>query len=139
MRVNGVETVDIGAYTFLAANAKGTQLLLRSESTGEAVLYDTESQVPTPLSQSSGMHPEGGLVVAADLSAAYFIAGSGLYRYDINRGQKLEYLMSVSEASSGATPAGYELTVSPDGRYVYFHGAVGGLPGDGTSRKDRVR
>jgi hypothetical protein len=129
MRVNGAETVDIGAYTFLAANAQGTSLLLESEAAAhEVVLYDSESGVLTPLPGSglAGSMP----VVAADLSAAYYIAGSGLYRYDIP-GQKLEFLMSVSEASSGATPAGYELTVSPDGRYVYFHGAVGGLPGDG--------
>ena len=56
----------------------------------------------TPLPQSSGMHREGGLVVAADLSAAYYIAGSGLYRYDIS-GQKLEFLMSVSQANGSQT------------------------------------
>ncbi|MFZ1925315.1 MAG: hypothetical protein WAU42_04130, partial [Solirubrobacteraceae bacterium] len=134
MRVNGAETVDIGAYTFLAANAKGTQLLLRSDSTGEAVLYDTESQVPTPLPQSSGMHPEGGLVVSSDLSAAYYLAGSGLYRYDIS-GQKLEFLMSVSQADGSQ----YQLAVSANGRYVYFRGAVGGLPGDGIFEEEAHR
>ncbi len=42
MRVNGTETVDIGPYTFVAADAEGTSLLLRSGN-GELVGYNTVS------------------------------------------------------------------------------------------------
>ncbi len=52
MRVNGTETVDIGAYTFMGANAQGTRLLLVKEGTSELLAYDTETGVLTP--QSSG-------------------------------------------------------------------------------------
>jgi hypothetical protein len=129
MRVNGSETVTIGAYAFLAANAEGTQLLLRSDSTGEAVLYDTESQVPTPLPQSSGMRPTDGLVVSSDLTDAYYGENGLLHRYDIQAG--------VNEALFQASSSGghFELSVTPDGRFVYFKGAVAGLPGNGTYKE----
>jgi hypothetical protein len=42
MRVNGAETVDIGAYKFLAADAAGSRLLLEDGSSGELFLYETE-------------------------------------------------------------------------------------------------
>ena len=100
MRVNGSETVDIGEYQFLAANAEGTSLLLESDTGArEVVLYDSESGVVTPLPGSglAGVEPRAAyLVVAADFSAAYYVNGSGLYRYDIP-GQRLEDLMSVSD------------------------------------------
>jgi hypothetical protein len=51
MRVNGAETVDIGAYKFLGANAEGTRLLLEGGG-GELLGYDTETQ--TVEHQSSG-------------------------------------------------------------------------------------
>jgi hypothetical protein len=43
MRVNGAETVDIGAYELLAANAQGTALALR-DGAGEVVGYDAEAR-----------------------------------------------------------------------------------------------
>jgi hypothetical protein len=42
MRVNGAETVDIGAYELLGANAQGTALALRGGA-GEVVGYDAET------------------------------------------------------------------------------------------------
>jgi hypothetical protein len=42
MRVNGGETVDIGEYELIAADAQGTTLALRN-SAGEVVGYDTET------------------------------------------------------------------------------------------------
>jgi hypothetical protein len=51
MRVSGTETVDIGAYKFLGANAEGTRLLLESGG-GELLGYDTETQ--TMEHQTSG-------------------------------------------------------------------------------------
>ena len=133
MRVNGSETVDIGEYRFLAANAEGSRLLLQSEiGAKEAVLYDTGSHTSTPLPELAGIEPKSAeLAVSADLSTAYFAGAGGLYRYDINGG-KLEYLFQALSPSElgGSAPLG--LAVSADGRYVYFGGGVGGLPGDGT-------
>jgi hypothetical protein len=42
IRTAGAETIDIGAYAFLAANAAGTEALLEN-SAGELFLYDTEA------------------------------------------------------------------------------------------------
>jgi hypothetical protein len=124
MRVDGTETVDIGAYVFQAANAQGTELLLESEIGGkEVVLYDTETRRVTQLpGLEAGVFRASNVVVAPDLSAVYY---EGLYRYDI-AARKAEHLFSAADA---------ELTVTPDGRYVYFRGGVGGLPGGGAMRK----
>jgi hypothetical protein len=43
MRVEGTKTVDIGVYTFVAADAQGTSLLL-ANSGGELVGYDTVTE-----------------------------------------------------------------------------------------------
>ena len=51
MRVNGQETVDIGAYRFLGATPAGTTLLLE-DGAGNLVGYDVETQALEP--QSSG-------------------------------------------------------------------------------------
>ena len=133
MRVNGSETVDIGEYRFLAANAEGSRLLLQSETGAkEAVLYDTGSQTSTPLPELTGIElTNAELVVSADLSTAYFAGAGGLNRYDINGG-KLEYLFAANPPPSGQGGSALELAVSADGRYIYFEGSVGGLPGDGT-------
>jgi hypothetical protein len=123
MRVDGTETVDLGARSFRAANAQGTELLLESDTgTGEASVYDTEKKLATPLPglENLPLGQEESVVVASDLSAVYSFERGALYRYDISAG-KAERLFGVSH--------GAELTVTPDGRYVYFHGAVGGLPG----------
>jgi hypothetical protein len=125
MRLDGTETVDLGAYVFRAANAQGTELLLESEGGGrEMVLYDTETKSVTQLpGLEAGVFVDTEhVVVAADLSAVYY---GSLYRYDI-AARKAERLFSASSDS--------ELTVTPDGRYVYFRGDVGGLPGGGTVR-----
>jgi hypothetical protein len=55
MRMNGAETVDIGAYKFLGANAEGTRLLL--ESGGEMMGYNTETKTVE--------HQSGGEVASA--------------------------------------------------------------------------
>ncbi len=51
MRVDGDETVDIGAYKFEAADTQGTTLLLR-DGTGSLVGYDTETREVVPEPQS---------------------------------------------------------------------------------------
>lgn len=51
MRVDGSETVDIGAYEFMAADADGTTLLLKNAA-GEFFSYDIKSGVARPQSGS---------------------------------------------------------------------------------------
>jgi hypothetical protein len=131
MRVDGSETVDLGARSFRAANALGTGLLLESDTgTGDASLYDTEKKLATPLPGLENLPLEFSpdVVVASDLSTVYSFERGALYRYDINA-RKAEGLFGVSR--------GAELTVTPDGRYVYFHGAVGGLPGGAAISSER--
>jgi len=128
MRVNGAETVDVGEYTFLAANADGSRVLLQSEDGAhEALLYDSETETATSLPGLGGLEKQQGkLTVSSDLGAAYFTRGDDLYRYDIAAG-RLEFLMGVTGSSQGVA-----LYTSPDGRYLYLEAAaVGGLPAGG--------
>ena len=131
MRVNGTETVDIGAYTFLAANPNGSRVLLESEAGAhEALLYDSETEsTPTPLPGLGGFGPSHvGLTVSSDLSTAYFTQGDSLYRYDI-----------ADEALSLVTVGGGgQAEVSPDGRYYYWVGSAAGMPVGGVMRYDSV-
>jgi hypothetical protein len=53
MRVDGSETVKIGAYGLVRANAQGTILLLQNGA-GEMFDYDSETGVATPFSRSAG-------------------------------------------------------------------------------------
>jgi hypothetical protein len=126
MRVNGSETVDIGAYKFLAADAEGVKVLLEGDNGQETFLYDTETKSVTQLPglENTNFSEQNAdeVAVAPDLSAVYY---GGLYRYDIEA-RKAERLFSVDGTA--------ELTVTPDGRYVYFHGSVAGLPGGGIAR-----
>ena len=97
MRVNGSKTVDIGAYTFLAANGAGTRLLLERQS-GEAhevVLYETASGTVTPpFSAHSAIDVTGHSLASGDFSVLYFATEERLtpdapggetnvYRYEI--------------------------------------------------------
>jgi hypothetical protein len=61
MRVNGTETVDIGAVTFERADAQGTTLLFK-DSTGSLVGYDTQTREVQP-------EPSGEAVLASELAA----------------------------------------------------------------------
>jgi hypothetical protein len=129
VRVNGSETVDIGAYKFFAANAQGTQVLLdrRSGDTEEVFLDDTGSADPQPkllLSSPQPIEP-GEAIVSEDMSSIYFFSSdltpeavSGLYHYDVPD-EKLSFVATVSAAL---------MRVSPDGRYFYFNGGVAGVP-----------
>ncbi len=139
MRVNGAETVDIGAYAFVAANRDGTELLLdkRSGETHELVLYDTASAMAKLLATT---HQEGfgELVASEDLSTIYFLAkeqltpealplatseAADLYRYEVAAGA-LRYL------GRGELVVGLE--TGPDGRYLTFTAAtVAGVPAAG--------
>jgi hypothetical protein len=120
MRVNGVETVDIGAYELLAANAQGTALALRNGA-GEVVGYDAETgkiESPSGAVQASERElaelaipvrhtPEAGDPVA-DSRDSYFVgnvAGLPHYREGYER-QVFRYdsVEHVVECVSCASP-----------------------------------
>ena len=147
MRVYGEETLDIGAYRFLAANSEGSRLLLAQGSgvTEQVFLYDTETRTAQLLSGARAGQ------VSGDFNAIYFESTESLtpdapapspdlatgdsvdelanvvniYRYDIPT-ETLSFLaQSVGDG---------EGSVSPDGRYYYFaSGLVGGVPGEPAS------
>ncbi len=134
MRTGGAETLDIGAYAFLAANADGSKLLLDTLN-GEVLevfLYDTESRAAKRL---FAVHGDPSVQVSEDFTAVYFPSpesllpeappGEGLYRYDI-ASESLR-LAVPSDVQRGG---GFGQTVSSDGRYDYFMAReVGGVPG----------
>jgi hypothetical protein len=140
MRVNGSETVDLGPYEFLAANAAGTRVLLQRQDgqADEVFLYDTASATAKALFTVPGGISLNKLRVSEDLTAIYFESeeqltpeapaispetgafSEDLYRYDIST-EKLHFLVQISD---GRLPE-----VSPDGRYYYFSArAVAALP-----------
>ncbi len=152
MRLDGQTDSDLGAYSFRAANALGTEVLLEKQLGGEAsefLLYDTETQALKPLF-SIHSHLEHGLTVSEDLSAIYFLsrerlAGTGapprslgdlqdsqgsqialenLYRYDIPA-EALRFVVQTSQPNESKGRS-----QSPDGRYFYWEAwKVAGLPG----------
>jgi hypothetical protein len=131
------QTNDIGAYTFLAANAKGSELLLKKqgEQAEEFFLYDTEKHAFKALFQVPRGEAVQGLSISGDFTTVYFdtyarvgdapnvVGVPAFYRYHIPDGT-LSYLFSnVSELHMTA--------VSSDGRYAYLEGYVPGLPAGG--------
>jgi hypothetical protein len=124
-------TVDLGAYRFIAANADGSSVLL-DKSSGEdpgLYLYGTESAQAEFL-PSSEVAANGGLVVAVSegLGVVYIVGDGGLYRYDV-AAKTLGFV--TAEFASGGTIED-RMSISPDGRYLYFDAeAVAGLPGGG--------
>ena len=117
MRTNGAETLDIGPYTFLAANKEGTELILEKKSAEvvEILLYHTESATAEPLFSTG--EPIHELAVSEDLTAIYFRSGgpNNLYRYDIST-RALRFTGVQATATDSNAPS----YVSPDGRYFYF-------------------
>lgn len=147
VRVNGTETVDVGTYSFLAANKQGTRLLLEKQSgeLHEVVLYETESKAVTPLfTLHSSISDADELHVSGELSTLYFVSGEQLtpeapassedfYRYDIPvDGAPAGTLHFLFTAAGGERGEGSRLSVTPSGRYLYFMSReVSGLPGGG--------
>jgi hypothetical protein len=141
IREHGEKTVDVGAYTFLAANANGSELLLvkRSGESREVLRYDVETQALQPL--KGFMTPEvlEYPLVSEDLTTVYFssraqltpeapaiVPGSealDLYRYDVSS----EVLRFVAQVAGNGESEEHS---SPNGRYLYFDAVgVGGVPG----------
>lgn len=141
MRVNGSETVDIGAGSFLAANAEGTQVLLQHDNNGvyEVLLYETETG-QTKLLTSLNRSIQTRLIVAEDMNVFYLSTperltgeappGGGIYRYDIGT-ETLSFVVQSNEATSSGNNS---QSVSPDGRYLYWNSeAVTDVPGGANS------
>ncbi len=119
IRVDGESTVDVGAYRFLAANASGSEVLVQN-ATGEVFIDETESGSVRPLRYGGAERhplsiPPGLILVSEDLNVIYF---GSLDRYDIPS-ETLRFVAPVGLASP---------STSPDGRYLYFEGGLGGLP-----------
>jgi hypothetical protein len=129
MRVNGAETVDLGPYRFLQADALGSKVLLEKSSGEDPGLYLYEAASgQAKLLPSSGVAVGANLIVSEDLSAVYILAGDerspSLYRYDVTGG-KLGFVTHLNSSSLL-----HSYTASPDGRYFYFEAStVAGLPG----------
>ena len=154
----GAETIDLGAYHFLAADPQGTRVLLEKASSGahEILLYEAGvgagAWTVTPLfSTDEELSHGSGLAVSEDLSVIYFQsaeqltpeappsqkletgeeagAGDNIYRYDVST-KTLSFIVQASPSS--VTGMFSRLVVTPDGRYAYFEAAVvAGVPGGG--------
>ncbi len=148
MRMDGVETVDLGVGGFLAANEEGSEVLLEKPNGGvyEIFLYDTMSGTETKLFTTNSQFSQDDLYVAGagKLTALYFASREKLaseasqlasnnelrniYRYDLNTKEPPQFVI----LAAGAPNSEFLAAVSPDGRYAYFESAgVAGLPGGG--------
>ncbi len=131
VRVNGVETFDLGVYRFAGATADGSEVLLeKPPGEGNPGLYLYQGKTVKPLS-STGSIAGINFTVSEDLKAIYFESGAAseedIYRYDIAS----ETLGFVVQSDGKATFK--ESYLSPDGRYYYFASrGVAGLPGGAT-------
>ncbi len=136
VRVNGsresAQTVDIGAYTFVAASPDGSHALIE-KAAGEnpgLYLYSAESQSARFLS-GSGVAAGANLNVSEDLSTVYirnpgrYSKTPDLYRYNVAT-EKLSFITHLTLGDEQA------FNTSPEGRYLYFMAqTVAGLPGGG--------
>jgi hypothetical protein len=132
MRINGVETLDIGEYQLLAADATDSRLLLARGSgpSEEVFLYETEAQIAKLLpgaragqvsedlstiyiSSSERLAPEAS--VPSTESEASAPNPVNIYRYDVSTGS-LRFT-GIQTGSVVRTGPDY---VSPEGRYLYF-------------------
>ncbi len=144
MRVAGTETVDIGAYRFLAADAEGSRVLLERlhGQASEVFLYDTEDRsVKALFTVPDGLGPSGEKAeprVSEELGVIYFMSsaqllaeapsGLNIYRYDIQT-EQLRFVIQAERV------VGDE--VSPDGRYLYFNSpGVAGVLNKAVELKD---
>jgi hypothetical protein len=147
MRVNDTETVDLGAYRFLAANPAGSRVLLDKQSGAvqEVFLYETEAAKTTHLFTETGpSFDPGNFSASKDLTVLYFRSPAqltedapphqaafantadveNLYRYDVSAGT----LGFVAQIGHDASP-GLNF-MSPDGRFYYWTATgVAGVPG----------
>ncbi len=143
MRVDGTETVDIGEYTFMAATADGSKLLLekRNGEARELFLYDTSSQSAEFLFAAHSGWVEVP-TISEDFNAIYFgvdealpnsgaPSGGGVYRFDMTT-RTLRFIFAGSDGYGTGGGSSFAHTVSADGRYYYFDAReVFAVPGGG--------
>lgn len=160
VRVDGSETLDVGAYRFLAANPQDTMLLLLGVQKGTGVQevfeYDANTRTVASLFTVKRLASLRA-VVSENLTAVYFespeqisgtqappLAGgsedlgeapNNIYRYDLTT-KTMDFIAQAGEnAEEGG---GY--SVSPNGEFFYFAssglgGVLGGGDYPGTSAK----
>ena len=149
MRVADGQTVDIGAYSFIAANATGSKVLIEAHK-GEAeevLLYDTTSgtsRLLLTLHEGLNAAEHLRLTVSKDFSTIYLRSierltseappisdtrNIDLYRYDVTTGT-LDFVVQAQ------TPK--EFAVSSDGHYAYWRGTVAGLPSRSEFGEDAI-
>jgi hypothetical protein len=139
MRLNGDETIDIGAYRFEGANPEGTRLLLAKETgtTLEFFSYETATETAKhlfsiPDATPSGINEPGnndGYLLSEDGNVLYIrtpavltpeaphgqsAGGENAYRYEISA----EKLTFVGNWEVGDGTGGFY--TDPSGRYLYF-------------------
>jgi hypothetical protein len=137
VRVGGTETLDVGAYKFLAANKDGSKVLLERQNgeIHEVVLYDIESHEPKLL---LSVHHETEFRISEDFTTIYFTSNTesltreappdgGLYRYDIPN-KELRFALPIVTFGDKLSE------VSANGRYFYVATPeVLGVPGGKSS------
>ena len=141
VRVNGAETLDLGAYTFVAANKDGSEAVLQKRSGENPGLYLYKAGAATPeFLPSSGIAAglevsasQGQIIVSEDLSTVYIItggvngAGGAVYRYDVPA-RTLGFVTQITQSVD--VPRGD--ASSAEGRYFYFDAeTVAGFPAAG--------
>lgn len=122
VRVNGAETVDLGAYRFAAADSQGTRVLLEKQSGDNPGLYLYETVSPAKFLSSTGLAVGANFTVSEDLKAIYFDASGDISRYDVPT-ETLSFVVYADQEL-------FRSQVSRDGRYYYFASrVVPGVPG----------
>jgi hypothetical protein len=145
VRVDGgqedAQTIDVGAYTFVAADANGSTVLLEKKAGEERGLYLwTGAGSPERLPSTEAVVGLGDFLVSENMSSVYFLVTGQpnefetpmfIYRYDVPSRTLLQVaeLRQYAGGSGGRTELN---STSPDGRYLYFVADwVGGLGGGG--------
>jgi hypothetical protein len=146
MRVNGSETVNIGPYTFVGADAQGTTLLLRN-SVGELVGYDTETQAIVSESSSEAatreelrllnipvkMDPQSGESFAHP-QYTYFegrvagLPGNGIINEGQNEGTEAEQVYRYDDVDDVVQCVSCASSSDPEPRRPSYLDGVQGLP-----------
>ncbi len=122
VRVNGSETVDLGAYRFAGANASGSEALLEKTSgEGQGLYLYKTGGMPTYLA-STGLAEPSNFIVSQDITTIYFNAGGRIEHYGI-ASKTLDFVAYAAQTE-------FSSHLSADGRYYYFDsGEVPGVPG----------
>ena len=123
IREDGSRTIDLGAYTFAGSNPEGGEVLLERRNGPQSEYFvDKDLGEPGAIKKIFSQEPAGdGVIASPDLSIVYFRSDDGaVYGYNTAT-EQLSYLFHAEELEPGEP--------TPDGRFLYFHGTVSGVPG----------